>query len=283
MIRGLKECGKIARKVSYINKEERKMEGITVERKGNIAILKVDIPQSRNALSVPIVEYMDKLVDQVIADKDIHCMILTGGGEKSFIAGADINNLIKMSPEEARYSIEVGHKLFSKIEMMDIPTIAAINGYCLGGGLEIAMCCDIRICSENAKFGLPEITIGMIPGWGGTLRLQRLIGQSRAKSMILRGNMINAKQAIDYGLIMESYKDIPTLMEKAEELASELASRAPITMKVDKRLVYDAAVLQPTAIAQRDSLALSFVFTTKDAKEGLGAFLEKRKPAYKGE
>lgn len=259
------------------------IEGITLEKKGNIAVLKVDVPASRNALSVPIVEYMDTLVDRAASDPEIHCLILTGGGEKSFIAGADINNLVKMTPEEARYSIEVGHKLFTKIETLPIPTVAAVNGYCLGGGLEIAMCCDIRICSANAKFGLPEITIGMIPGWGGTLRLQRLIGQSRAKSMILRGNMITAQEAERYGLVMEVYGTVEELRREAEQLAEQLAQRAPITMKIDKMLIYDAAVAQPTAIAQRDALALGFVFTTQDAIEGLTAFLEKRKPQYKGE
>lgn len=258
------------------------IEGIKLEKKGNYAILTVDIPKTRNALSVPIVKYMDTLVDEVIADPNIHCMILTGGGEKSFIAGADISGLVKMSPEESRYSIEVGHKLFTKIETMDIPVIAAVNGYCLGGGLEIAMCCDIRVCSANAKFGLPEINIGMIPGWGGTLRLPRLIGESRAKNMILRGKMISAQTAQDYGLISEVYEDVATLREKAEELAKELAAKAPVTMKLDKRLIYDAAGKQPTDIAQRDALALGFVYTTHDAIEGLTAFLEKRSPNYEG-
>lgn len=256
------------------------IEGITLEKKDGYAILKVDIPKTRNALSVPIVEYMDELVDEVIADKSMHCLVLTGGGEKSFIAGADISQLVKMTPEDSRYSIEVGHKLFSKIETMDIPSVAAINGYCLGGGLEIAMCCDIRICSANAKFGLPEINIGMIPGWGGTLRLARLIGESRAKNMLLRGKMITSQQAFDYGLIAEVYEDVATMREKAEELAKELASKAPITMKFDKRLVYDAAGKQPTDIAQRDANTLGMLFTTHDAIEGLTAFLEKRAPKY---
>ena len=258
------------------------MEGIRLEKKGNYAILWVDNPKTRNALSVPIVEYMDKLVDEVVADKDIHCLIITGGGEKSFAAGADISKLVNMSPEESRYSIEVGHKLFSKIETLDIPVIAAVNGYCLGGGLEISMCCDIRVCSANAKFGLPEINIGMIPGWGGTLRLPRLIGESRAKNMLLRGKMISAQEAQDYGLVAEVYEDVDELRLKAEELAKELAAKAPITMKIDKRLVYDAANKQPTDIAQRDALALGFVYTTHDAKEGLTAFLEKRAPKYEG-
>lgn len=258
------------------------MEGIRLEKKGNYAILWVDNPKTRNALSVPIVEHMDELVDEVAADKNIHCLIITGGGEKSFAAGADISKLVKMSPEESRYSIEVGHKLFSKIETLDIPVIAAVNGYCLGGGLEISMCCDIRVCSANAKFGLPEINIGMIPGWGGTLRLPRLIGESRAKNMLLRGKMITAQEAQDYGLVAEVYENVAELRVKAEELAQELAAKAPITMKIDKRLVYDAANKQPTDIAQRDALALGFVYTTHDAKEGLTAFLEKRAPKYEG-
>ncbi len=258
------------------------MEGIRLEKKGNYAILWVDNPKTRNALSVPIVEHMDKLVDEVVADKDIHCLIITGGGEKSFAAGADISKLVNMSPEESRYSIEVGHKLFSKIETLDIPVIAAVNGYCLGGGLEISMCCDIRVCSANAKFGLPEINIGMIPGWGGTLRLPRLIGESRAKNMLLRGKMITAQEAQDYGLVAEVYENVDELRLRAEELAQELAAKAPITMKIDKRLVYDAANKQPTDIAQRDALALGFVYTTHDAKEGLTAFLEKRAPKYEG-
>ncbi len=258
------------------------MEGIRLEKKGNYAVLWVDNPKTRNALSVPIVEYIDTLVDEVAADKNIHCLVITGGGEKSFIAGADISGLVKMTPEEARYSIEVGHKLFTKIETMDIPVVAAVNGYCLGGGLEIAMCCDIRVCSANAKFGLPEINIGMIPGWGGTLRLPRLIGESRAKNMMLRGKMITSGEALDYGLVAEVYENIEELREKAEELAKELASKAPVTMKIDKRLIYDAANKQPTDIAQRDALALGFVHTTYDAKEGLTAFLEKRAPKYEG-
>lgn len=140
----------------------------------------------------------------------------------------------------------------------------------------------IRICSANAKFGLPEINIGMIPGWGGTLRLARLIGESRAKNMLLRGKMITAQQALDYGLIAEVYDDVDTMLAKAEELAQELAAKAPITMKFDKHLVYDAAGKQPTDIAQRDANTLGFLFTTHDAKEGLTAFLEKRAPKYEG-
>ena len=144
------------------------------------------------------------------------------------------------------------------------------------------MCIRDRICSANARFGLPEINIGMIPGWGGTLRLPRLIGESRAKNMLLRGKMITSQEALDYGLVAEVYENVAVMREKAGELAVELASKAPITMKIDKRLVYDAANRQPTDIAQRAALALGFVYTTHDAIEGLTAFLEKRPPKYEG-
>ncbi len=258
------------------------MEGITLEKKNGYAVLKVDIPETRNALSVPIVEYMEELVDQVIADKDIHAMVLTGGGEKSFVAGADIRKLVEMTPEESRYSIEAGHRLFSKIETMDIPVIAAVNGYCLGGGLEIAMSCDIRICSANARFGQPEINIAMIPGWGATLRLPRMIGESRAKYLLLTGKMIKSDVAEQWGLVSEVCEDVAALRRRAEELAAELAEKAPVSMKMTKQMIYDSANRQPTDIAQRDALALGLLFTTEDAREGLRAFLEKRKPQYKG-
>ncbi len=258
------------------------MDGIYLTTKDNYAILCIDTPQNRNALSVPVLQKIDTLINEVAADHTIHCLLITGGGEKSFIAGADISRLVKMTPEDSRSSVELGHKVFTKIETLDIPVVAAINGYCLGGGLELALCCDIRICSANAKFGLPEINIGMLPAWGGTLRLPRLIGESRAKNMMMRGLMITAEQALSYGLVVDVYEDVAALREHAEMLAAELAAKPPITMKIDKRLVYDAANKQPTDIAQRDSLALGFVHTTHDTIEGLTAFLEKRPPQYEG-
>lgn len=258
------------------------IEGVTLEKKNGYAILMVNIPKTRNALSVPVLECMNSLLDEVEADKNIHALVLTGGGEKSFIAGADISELVKMTPEDARYSIEIGHKVFSRIELMPIPTIAAINGYCLGGGLEFAMSCDIRICSQNAKFGQPEINIGMIPGWGATLRLQRMVGESRAKWMLLTGKMITSDKALEWGLISEVFEDIPSLHSGAEQLADELSRKAPITMKFDKQMVYDSRNKQPTDIAQRDANTLGMLFTTHDAIEGLKAFLEKRKPEYLG-
>lgn len=255
---------------------------VLFEKKGNVAYITVDRPTFRNALSVPIVEYMDSLVDRVVKDKDIHCLVIAGGGEKAFIAGADIAQLVKMTPEESRYSIEAGHKLFTKIENLPIPTIAAINGYCLGGGLEIAMCCDIRVCSANAKFGQPEINIGMIAGWGATLRLPRLIGESRAKKLILTGRMITANEALSYGLVTDIYETVSVMRERVQEMGEELAKKAPVTMKTSKRMIHDARNKDVAEIAHRDELALAYIYTTEDAIEGLKAFLEKREPNYIG-
>ncbi|GGE35276.1 crotonase [Pullulanibacillus camelliae] len=259
-----------------------KRDGVILEKNGKVATITLDMPETRNALSLSIIEYIDKQVDEVIKDKDIQCLIITGGTGKFFVSGANIENLEVMTPSNAKDFIEAGHKLFTKIETLDIPTIAAINGYCLGGGLELSMCCDIRICTRRAWLGLPEIKIGMIPGWGGALRLQKLIGQSRAKYMILRGHMISSQKALDFGLVSEVYGDIKTMREKANELADELAGYAPITMKMIKRQFYDAANKQTSDIAETDALALAFLQTTEDAKEGLRAYLQKRQPTYKG-
>ncbi|WP_206079928.1 enoyl-CoA hydratase/isomerase family protein [Propioniciclava coleopterorum] len=199
-------------------------DGYTLTHDGGVATLTVDRPAQRNALDVPLVE---RLTDALDALEGARCLVLTGGGEKSFIAGADINDLLAYTPEQARRHIEVGHRLFSLIEELPIPTIAAVNGYCLGGGLEIAMACDIRLAAARARFGQPEVKIGMPCGWGGTERLQRLIGQSRAKYLMLTGAMLDADAAAAAGLVAEVLPDVPALRARAAELAAELAGHSP--------------------------------------------------------
>ena len=167
-------------------------EEIRIETDGAVATLVVDRPAQRNALSIPVCEQIDDLLSGIEADPQIRVLVVTGSGPKSFIAGADIIELVAYTPAQGYRHIEVGHRLFTRIENLAIPTIACVNGYCLGGGLEIAMACDIRVASTNAKFGLPEINIAMVPGWGGTERLQRLIGQSRAAAMMITGEMITS-------------------------------------------------------------------------------------------
>ena len=198
-------------------------EEIRLEVKEGWALLVVDRPKQFNAFNTGIVEEMDRLLDQVEANKDIRCLVITGSGEKSFISGADIGQMGSdgYTPADAHYLITCGYKVYNRVESLNIPVIAAVNGYCLGGGLELAMCCDIRICSANAKFALPEINLGIIPGWGGTIRLPRIIGEGRAKDMIYRGKKIDSATALNYGLVTEVYEDVASLRAGAEALAAE--------------------------------------------------------------
>ncbi|MGO5024065.1 enoyl-CoA hydratase/isomerase family protein [Lawsonibacter sp. LCP25S3_G6] len=254
---------------------------VYLEKKNGWAVITIDRPKQMNALNTDIVEKIDGLLDQVEDDPEIRCLMFTGAGEKSFIAGADIGMMGApcYQPKDAHYLITCGYKVYNRIEWLKIPTIACINGYCLGGGLELAMCCDFRIASKNARFALPEIALGIIPGWGGTIRLPRIIGEGRAKDMILRAKRIHAETALQYGLVTEVYEDVPALRAGAEALAVELASKAPITMQMDKELINRSTFTHNDVT---DSLALSYCFTTQDSREGIAAFLEKRTPEFHG-
>lgn len=252
---------------------------IKLELKDNVAKITVNRPKMSNALSIDLIETMSKCIDEAI-EKKARVLLLTGGGEKNFISGADINDLLAYDPETARYHIEVGHKLFTKIEKLEIPTIAVINGYCLGGGLELAMSCDIRICSKNAKFGQPEINIGMVPGWGGTQRMQKLIGQSRTKYIMMLGRMYDADFMKDIGMIYEVAENIEELNLLAEKLAKKLSNFSQKTLRTTKLMINYSQNKTSEDVELRDELSLAYMMTTKEAKEGLSAFLEKRKPNY---
>ena len=258
-------------------------EEIRIETDGAVATLVVDRPAQRNALSIPVCEQIDDLLSGIEADPQIRVLVVTGSGPKSFIAGADINELVAYTPAQGYRHIEIGHRLFTRIENLAIPTIACVNGYCLGGGLEIAMACDIRLASTNAKFGLPEINIAMVPGWGGTERLQRLIGQSRAAAMMITGEMITVEEAVTCGLVYRQFADVAALRNGTDELARKLAGFAPISMRTTKQMLLTSNGLGPDQIRQRDAALLAYLVTTADAKEGLTAFLEKRPAFYKGE
>lgn len=243
--------------------------------------LVLDRPKQYNALNTGVVEEIGRLLDQVEGNPDIRCLVITGAGGKAFISGADIGQMGSdgYTPGDAHYLITCGYKVFNRIENLGIPVIAAINGYCLGGGLELSMCCDIRICSANAKFALPEINLGIIPGWGGTIRLPRIIGEGRAKDMVYRGKRIDARTALEYGLVTEVYEDVAALREGSDALARELASKAPITMEMDKKMINRATFTHSDLL---DSLCLSYCFTTMDSREGIAAFLDKRQADFKG-
>lgn len=256
--------------------------GYSLETNGGVATLTIDRPEKRNALDVPLIEDLLRVVTALGEDSEVRVLIITGGGEKSFVAGADINDMVVYDPEQARYHINIGHKLFTAIEDLPFPTIAGINGYCLGGGLELAMACDIRVTSSNARFGQPEITIGMPCGWGGTARLQRLIGQSRTKYLTLSGKMISADEALTCGLVSEVFESVAEMREGAAALGQRISSFSPIVARTTKFMVRDAEGRSAREVAQRDESIFAYLFTTHDSREGLRAFLEKRPAEYKG-
>lgn len=256
---------------------------IYYEIQEHVATLTINRPSLYNALDTDLLNKMESLIDDIESNKEIRALIITGTGDKSFVAGANIRDLRQMTPASAKLSIEVGHRVFLRIEQLRMPTIAVINGHCLGGGLELAMCCDIRVCVEGIKIGLTEANVGMVPGWGGTMRLQRIVGQGRAKEMILLGRAIDPATAKSYGLVSEVFENMLQLREGGMELAQKISSLPPHVMELDKRMIADSHACEPGYCAMQDALALAYCFTTRDSVEGLDAFLEKRKPNFKGE
>ncbi|WP_297206461.1 enoyl-CoA hydratase-related protein [uncultured Brachyspira sp.] len=251
------------------------MEFIKYEEKGMIAVITISREKALNALNSQVLDEIEKTFDSVDTNK-IRCLILTGAGDKSFVAGADISQMSTASKAEGEAFGKKGNDVFRKIETFPIPVIAAINGFALGGGCEIAMSCDIRICSDNAVFGQPEVGLGITPGFGGTQRLPRIVGIGMAKQMIYSGKNIKADEALRIGLVNAVYPQAE-LMAAAEKLASAIASAAPIAVRNSKKAINDGLqVDMDKAIAIEEKL-FGDCFETEDQKEGMKAFLEKRK------
>ena len=251
------------------------MEFIKYEEKGMIAVITISREKALNALNSQVLDEIEKTFDSVDTNK-IRCLILTGAGDKSFVAGADISKMSTASKAEGEAFDKKGNDVFRKIETFPIPVIAAINGFALGGGCEIAMSCDIRICSDNAVFGQPEVGLGITPGFGGTQRLPRIVGIGMAKQMIYSGKNIKADEALRIGLVNAVYPQAE-LMAAAEKLASAIASAAPIAIRNSKKAINDGLqVDMDKAIAIEEKL-FGDCFETEDQKEGMKAFLEKRK------
>ena len=255
---------------------------LIIEKKGPIGIIAIDRPSQCNALNKEVIEQLSTAFQDHFRDQNIRVIILTGAGEKAFVAGADIAEFSHFSPTQgAALAAEGQDKLFNLIEQGPKPVIAAVNGYALGGGLELAMACHIRIASANAKMGLPEVSLGLIPGYGGTQRLPQLIGKGRANELIFIAQMIPADKALNYGLVNQ-VEALENLMETAETLATKIAQQSPTAISAAIAAVN--AGLDPAQNGYETEIKhFGACFGTPDFKEGTTAFLEKRKAVFKGE
>ena len=242
-----------------------------------ICVLTVSAPKSLNALNSSLLKEMDDFLGHI--DKEVRVLIITGDGEKSFVAGADISEMQNLNAQEGEVFGRLGAQVFRKIETLDIPVIAAVNGFALGGGCELAMACDIRICSENAKFGQPEVGLGIIPGFSGTYRLAKLVGMGYAKEMIYTGKAIRADEALRIGLVNAVYPQAE-LMEQAMAMATKICAMAPIAVRYAKQCINAEYDLDADAAIAYENVMFGKCFATKDQKEGMTAFLEKRPARY---
>jgi enoyl-CoA hydratase len=255
-------------------------ETITVEKRGAVAVLTINRPDKLNALNMQVHREGVAALDELKRDDEARVLVITGSGEKSFIAGADISEFTKQTPATQR-DLFNEKTLFNSIDTFPKPVIAMVNGFCLGGGNELALACDLRICSESAKFSQPEVNLGIIPGGGGTQRLTNLIGEGRAMEMILTGDMIDAQTAMNFGLVNHVYP-AAELEAKTMELANKIAEKAPIALQLIKEAVKFASRSNLDEGLRREVDLFAICFSTEDKQEGVSAFLEKRKPVFKG-
>ena len=251
------------------------MEFITYEVEGQIGIITINRPKALNALNSAVLDERDKTLDAVDQEA-IRCLILTGAGEKSFVAGADIGEMSTLTKAEGEAFGKKGNDVFRKLETFPIPVIAAVNGFALGGGCEISMSCDIRICSENAVFGQPEVGLGITPGFGGTQRLARIVGTGKAKEMIYGARNIKAEEAYRIGLVNNVYP-AEELMPAAKKLASTIARNAPIAVRNCKRAINEGIQVDMDQAIVIEEKLFGDCFESCDQREGMTAFLEKRK------
>lgn len=252
---------------------------LILEREGELAILYINRPKVLNALNQETLREIKAAVTEFAEDRELEVMIITGSGDKSFVAGADIAAMRPLNGNEGRDWAILGHEAFRSIELIQKPVIAAVNGFALGGGCELAMACDLRLASEKAKFGQPEVGLGITPGFGGTQRLPRLVGEGRAKELIYRANIIDAQEAYRIGLVNKVFP-AENLLDEARKMAHEIASKAPLAVRYSKACVNRGMQSDiDTGLAIETDL-FGLCFASADQEEGMDAFLEKRKADF---
>lgn len=252
---------------------------LIIEKKEKVCIVAINNPQALNALNSAVIEELDRAFSEIAADDGIAAVILTGAG-KAFVAGADIAQMSTMNAAQGKAFGEYGAAVFRKIELLDKPVIAAVNGYALGGGCELAMCCDIRIASAKAKFGQPEVGLGITPGFSGTQRLPRIVGPGKAKELIFTAGIIDAAEACRIGLV-NKVTEPEALMDEAMEMAAKIASKAPIAVKYSKQAINKGMQTDMDTAISIEAGLFGLCFSSEDQKEGMRAFLEKRAPDFK--
>ncbi len=252
------------------------MNNLLLEVKDGVAVISINRPQALNALNSETLIELDACVSEVEKNDDVKVVILTGAGEKSFVAGADIGEMLPLTAVEGKAFGRLGNDVFLKIERLSKPVIAAVNGFALGGGCELAMSCDIRLASEKAKFGQPEVGLGITPGFGGTQRLARIVGTGKAMELILTAKTINAAEAEKIGLVNAVYPP-EELMDKAVEMAKAIAANAQIAVRECKACIRRGIQTDIDTGIAYETEAFGLCFSTADQKEGMSAFVEKRK------
>lgn len=255
-------------------------ETLVLEKRERVAIITINRPEKRNALNIKTREEGAALLEELRDDTSVGVVVFTGAGDKAFIAGADIAEFAGRTPITQR-AVMMSRSLFNAIDTFPKPVIAMINGYCLGGGCELALACDIRIASENASFGQPEINLGIIPGGGGTQRLTRLVGEGKAMEMVLTGEIVDAKTAYSIGLVNHVFP-ADQLQTRTMEIAQRIAEKSPIALQLAKEAVKLASRSNLDEGLRREVDLFALCFSTEDKDEGVSAFLEKRKAAFKG-
>ena len=254
---------------------------VKLESRDTVAVITINRPDKLNALNADTVNELRSALEQVATENNTRAVILTGAGEKSFVAGADIAELAKMNPLSGIEVSRQGQDTFRFMETMRKPVLAAVNGFALGGGLELALACHFRIASENAKFGLPEVKLGIIPGYGGTVRLPRVVGRGRALELILTGEMIDAQEAHRIGLVNHVYPQAE-LIAAAEQLAQKIAANGPVAIALAIEAVDHGYHASTEDALRLEANLFGLLASTTDMREGMGAFLEKRKANFKG-